>query len=126
MENKAAVAGLVSNSTVDTKSPKLLNIFVRGRLNIGSESQIHLTKSHNQRQWIVSSGCSSHKLQTLLESICCVNRLHLVGNNSFEALHVKCLTLFGTFNFQILFQKGLQPFVLDELRWEVLFSSDCN
>ena len=58
--------------------------------------------------------------------ICRVNRLSLVGKDSFEALHIKCLTLFGTCISHILFQKDLQPPVADELGRASLVSVASN
>ena len=62
IENRAAVTGLASVKTAETRSPKLLKVFGHSGLNIESESQMHLTRSHSQRQWIVSSVCSSQRL----------------------------------------------------------------
>ena len=97
------MAGHESVNIAETNSSKLLYVFVLWRLKLGSVSHIPLTASQSHKQWIVSSGCSSHKLQTLSGVMCRENKLPLVGKDSIEARHMKCLTLLGTFNFQILF-----------------------
>ena len=115
MEKRAAVLEVDSDSIKETKSQNLLKLRNLGKLKMGSKNQMHLTWSHVHKQCMASSGCSSHKLQTLFVSTCRICRLYLIGRHSPEARHMKCLTLFGTCNFQIPFH----TFELDVLGKEL-------
>ena len=77
-----------------------------------------LTWSQSHKLWMTSSGNSSQSPQLLSGSMCRAQRLDLVGKDSFDAHHRKCLTLLGTLSLHIPFHKGFEAFGLDEPAWD--------
>ena len=61
---------------------------------------------------------SSYNPQLLSGRTCRAQRLFFIGRDSFDAGHMKCLTLLGDLSFQIPFHNGFEASGLDEPAWD--------
>ena len=85
-------------------------------LRISSSHQTSLSTWQPHKAWTESSTSSSHHSHSAFLVTFLASKFFLVGNESRQALHRKCLILFGTLRDQILLQQLVWAEVSDGLR----------